>query len=84
MTTKPRHCNAREPPLPLYIAISTHTQTRSKKMVNTWHKLGISVSYKHTVETENKLASSVCKRFMEEGIVCPVLLRKNMFTVGGP
>ena len=50
-------------------------------MVNTWHKLCLSARYKRVVEVENKLASSVCKRFTEEGIVCPVLLRKNLFTV---
>ena len=82
VTTKPRHCNAREPPLPLYIAINSHTQTRSKQMVSTWHKLGLSISYKRVVEVENKVASSVCKCFIEEGIVCPGPQRKHIFTVG--
>jgi len=40
------HFKDRETPLPLYIGLTIHTQTRSKTLLNHLHKLGISTSYK--------------------------------------
>ena len=45
-------------------------------------KLGISISYKRVIEVENSLGSGICKRFEDEGIACPLQLRKGLFTVG--
>ena len=81
-TESNRHHKDRETPLPLYIGLNIHTQTRSKKILNSLHKLGISISYKRVIEVENSLGSSICKRFEDEGIVCPSQLRKGLFTVG--
>ena len=77
-----RHSKDREMPLPLYIGLNLHTQTRSKNLVNNLHKLGISISYKRVIELENHLASAICERFQHEDIVCPSHLRKGLFTVG--
>ena len=77
-TDNTRHFKDRETPLPLYIGLNIHTQTRSKMVLNYFHKLGISVSYKR----ENSLASALCARFEDDDIVCPSQLRKNLFTVG--
>ena len=35
----------REPPLPLFIGLKVHTETRSKKMIMHLYDLGLSVSY---------------------------------------
>ena len=51
-------------------------------LLNYFHKLGISVSYKRVIEVENSLASALCARFEDDDIVCPSQLRKNIFTVG--
>ena len=66
-------------PLPLYIGLSIHTQTRG---LNHLHKIGISVSYKRVIEVENSLASALCTRFEDDDVVCPSHLHKNLFTVG--
>ena len=81
-TDNTRHFKDRETPLPLYIGLNIHTQTRSKMLLNYFHKLGISVSYKRVIEVENSLASALCARFEDDDIVCPSQLRKNLFTVG--
>ena len=81
-TESNRHHKDRETPLPLYIGLNIHTQTRSKKILNSLHKLGISISYKRVIEVENSLGSSICKRFEDEGILCPSQLWKGLFTVG--
>ena len=77
-----RHCKDREPPLPLYVGLNVHTLTRNKKIVNLLYKLGVSVSYDRIIEVENSIASVICKRFREENLVCPVNLRRGLFTIG--
>ena len=42
---KSRHSVNSEPPLPLYIAMRIHTETRSKKIITQLYDLGLSVSY---------------------------------------
>ena len=81
-TENTRHFKDRETPLPLYIGLNIHTQTRSKMLLNHLHKLGISVSYKRVTEVENSLASALCTIFEDDDVVCPSQLRKNLFTVG--
>ena len=80
--TKDHHSKDREPPFPLYLGLKIHTQTRSKKLVKCLHKAGLSVSYSRVIEIENSLAATLCKRFEQEGLVCPANLRKDLFTVG--
>jgi len=79
---KPRHQKTKEPPLPLYIGLSVHTQTRSKKMLTHLHDLGISVSYERVLEVEDWLTNAVCERYQEEGLVCPVQVLDGVFTAG--
>jgi hypothetical protein len=81
-SVKSRHSKDREPPIPLFVGLHAHTQTRSKKIVNTLYRLGIGVSYDRVLEIESSLATAVCKRFEEEHLVCPANLRKDLVTVG--
>ena len=62
------HCKEREPPLPLYLGLNIHTQTRSKKLVNNLYKLGLSISYDRVIELENSLATAVCKCYNRKTI----------------
>lgn len=78
---KPRHTLAREPPLPLYIGLNIHQLTRSKKIVQQLYKMGICISYDRVIEIEDEIATSICERFTEEGVVAPACLRKGLFTV---
>jgi len=78
---KSRHSLEYEPPLPLYMGLSVHTQTMSKKLIAHLLELGLSVSYDRVVELENQLATAVCENIAKNGIVCPAQLRKGLFTV---
>ena len=82
IASNPRHSAVFEPPLPLYIGMQIHTQTRSKKLITVLYQLGLSVSYDRILQLENQLATSVCERTKEIGIVCPIQLRHGLFTVG--
>lgn len=79
---KTRHSRVREPPLPIYIALNVHTQTRSKKLVDNLYNLGLSVSYGRIDELSNGMATAVCEKFKSEGVVCPPNQRLGLFTVG--
>ena len=51
-------------------------------MVNTLYNQGICVSYQCVIDLENSLATTIYKHFEDEGLVCPPILRKGLFTVG--
>ena len=80
--TKVRHTLDREPPLPIYIGINIHALARSKKIIQQLHQMGISVSYDRVMQIEEWLATAVCERFEDDGVVAPTILRKGLFTVG--
>ena len=79
---KVRHSLEHEPPLPLYIGLNVHTQTRSKKLITQLYELGLSISYDRILQLENQLATAVCRDMEKKGVVCPAQLRKGLFTAG--
>ena len=81
-TAKSRHSLDREPPLPLYVGMKIHTETRSKKIVTQLYNLGICVSYDRIIQLENQLATAVCNDFHDKKAVVPTQLRNGLFTVG--
>ena len=81
-TTYTRHNMKRESPLPIYIVLTIHQQNRSKKLIQQLYEMGISISYDRVMELEDLIATAVCKRFIEDGVVSPACLRKGLFTVG--
>lgn len=46
------------------------------------HDLGLSVSYNRVLHLENQLAMAVCEDMKRKGVVCPVQMRFQLFTVG--
>ena len=78
---KVRHTLNREPPLPIYIGLNTHQMARSKKLIQQLYQMGICVSYDRALELEDWIATSVCERFEEDGVVTPASLRKGVFTI---
>ena len=76
-----RHSHEREP-LQLYLGLSLHTNTRSKKLVNKLYHMGLCVSYSRVEEVMNGLATSVYKIFNDDSIVCPLNLKSDLYTVG--
>ena len=76
-----RHNREREPPLPVYLGLNIHAQTRSKSLINQMSNLGLSISYSRVDEITNSLATSVCDQFKSTGVVCPPSLQHGLFTV---
>lgn len=77
-----RHKKSKEPPIPMYIALSTYGRTRSKDNIDKLHALGLSVSPNRVTEVTATLCNLVNKRAEEEGVLCPRNLRHNTFTIG--
>ena len=57
-----------------------YSQTRKSSLVDELFYLGLSISYDKVLEIENGLCVAECKRFSEEGIVCPPNLTKGVVT----
>ena len=80
--TKERHTLNCEPPLPIYIGLNMHQQTRYKKLIMQLYYMGISISYDRVLDLEDRIATSVCEQSEQDGVVSPICLKKGLFTVG--
>ena len=75
-----RNNRARETPLPIYVALKVHAETRKQGLVDDLHGLGLCISHDPTLAISNDVANSVCARFESEGIVCPLQAVNGVFT----
>lgn len=74
------HSIDREPPLPIYLGLLIHGETRKRGLVDKFYNLGLSVSYDRVLTISTQLGNSVVARFEAEGVVCPPKLRKGVYT----
>ena len=44
--------------------------------------MGISISYDRVLGIEDRIATSLCEQYEEDGVVSPACLKKGLFTVG--
>ena len=75
--TDTRHSRSREPPLPLFLGAYVHSKTRSKDMVETFCKMGLSVTYDRVLCMSADLAISAINYFALKGAVCPQSLKSG-------
>ena len=57
-----------------------HSYTRSRTLIEKLSSLGICINYKQVVQISNSLGNWSCDQFEKDGVVCPQLLRKQLFT----
>ena len=75
-----RHPKDRETPFPVYIGMSVYAKTRKRGLVEMLHKHGMSISYDRVLEISAQLGDATVSKYVEEGVVCPPVLRKGLFT----
>ena len=75
-----RHSTAQETPLPIYIGLMLHAQTRKRELVDRLFNLGLSISYDRVLRLSAEMGNSVCQRFHMEQVVCPPIMRAGVFT----
>lgn len=78
--TTTRHSLMRETPLSIYVGLVLHAETRKKKLVDKFYRLGLSISYDRVMQISADQGNSICAQFEEEGVVCPSKLKKSLFT----
>ena len=71
---KKRHSKQNEPPLPLLIGLSIHSQTRKKGIVEFLASQGLSVSYNRVIEIEDDITKQLCFHYNSQWVVCPPTL----------
>ena len=76
-----RHKLSNETPLPIYLGLELHAQTRKRQLIDTMFQLGLSISYDRVLGISTQLGNSVCQQYQTENVVCPLKLRKELFTV---
>ena len=70
-----RHRSAQETPLPTYIGLLLHAQTRKRDLVDWLFSLGLSISYDRVLRISAELGNSLCQRFHIDQVVCPPLFK---------
>ncbi|XP_063442044.1 hemicentin-1-like [Mytilus trossulus] len=71
------------PPVCAYLGIMIYChdcKTRKRDLVDTFFKLRLSVIYNQVLEISTSMANDACRRYVQEGIVCPTNLQRNAFT----
>ena len=74
------HSKTRETPLPVYIGLMIHGHTRKRELVDTMFHLGVSIPYDIVLGIATEMAISASRQYETDGAVCPLVLRKHLFT----
>lgn len=74
-----RHSKEREVPFPIYMGLSMFSKTRKRNLVELLHEHGLCISYDRVLEISAQLGEAVVTQYVQEGVVCPPVLRKGLF-----
>ena len=77
-----RHNAHKESPTLVYIGLKVYAATRSRKIVDILHKLGLCISYDRILRITQGLGEAAIDMFEEDDYVVPGNLRKGIFTIG--
>ena len=77
---KVRHKVSQETPLPLYIAMMMHAETRKRDLVDKLFHLGLCVSYDRLLQISASMANGVRDCFDVGSGICPPPLGAQLFT----
>ena len=77
-----RHKKSNETPLPIYVGLKLHSETRKRELVDRLHNLGLSISYDRLLRMSSGIANRLCSQYEIDGVVCPPELQAGIFTVG--
>ena len=76
-----RHSVEKETPLSIYIAFLLNSHSRSRSLADKFYHLGLCISYDRMLILSTNLGDSICAQVEEDGIVWPVPLRFNIFSM---
>lgn len=64
----------------LSILVCLFAKTRKRQLIDMLHVNGLSISYDRVLEISAQLGEAVVAQYVEDGVVCPPVLRKQLFT----
>ena len=70
----------REPPLAVYLRQLLHSQTRKVDLIRKLSHLGLSISPDRLLDISAEMGNKAIEVFKKEGVVCPLNLRRYLFT----
>ena len=74
-----RNASSQETPLPLYIGMLLHAETRKRGLIDKLFNLGLSISYDCVLRLSTETGNRACQMFQTEK-VSPPTLRGSVFT----
>lgn len=75
-----RHSKDRETPFPVFLGLSVYSKTRKKHLVELLHDHGLCISYDRVLDVSAQLGDAAIDKYKAEGVVCPNVLRKGLFS----
>uniref|UniRef100_UPI00358FEB60 uncharacterized protein isoform X2 n=1 Tax=Myxine glutinosa TaxID=7769 RepID=UPI00358FEB60 len=75
-----RHNATQETPVPMYIGLMVHAQTRKREVVERLSHLGVSITYDRVLRLSAQLGESVIQQYHKDQVVCPPKMRGGVFT----
>ena len=75
-----RHSKDRETSFPVYVGLSVFAKTRKKQLIDMLYTNGVSISYDRVLEISAQLGDAVVTQYVEDGVVCPPVLKRQLFT----
>ena len=74
------HSKEHETPFVIYVRLLLFAKTRKRQLIYTLNQYRICISYDRVLEISSQVGTALVQRFTEEGVVCPSVLRKGLFT----
>ena len=75
-----RHSKDRETPFPVYMGMAVYAKTRKRNLVEMLHENGVCISYDRVLEVSAQLGEAAISKYVDDGVVCPRVLRRGLFT----
>ena len=75
-----RHSKDYETPFAVYMGLLVYAKTRKRQLIDLLNENGICISYNRVLEVSALLGESVVNQYVTDGVVCPPILRKGLFT----
>ena len=72
-----RHSRTNEAPIPVLIGLRIHATTRKKKLVNQLASKGMCINYQRVKNIQKEIRNQLCRKYHQEGIVCPPSKKEN-------
>ena len=74
------HSKSRETTFVIYVGLLLFAKTSKRQLIDILHQYGICISYDKVLEISSQMGEALVERYLEEGLVCPSVLRKGQLT----